>query len=116
MRDPSEACRDAQRATSAERMRRCRARRAVGDVRMAINMDAATIGRLINRGWLAADRQQDGTAVGTAVSAFLRQELSVSEERWVPPAPIAAPQQEPSFAERLAAALARREATQISHS
>jgi len=77
---------------------------------MAINMDAATIGKLINRGWLAADRQQDGTAVGTAVSAFLRQELGVSEERWVPP--VALQPREPSFAELLIAAWARRQAAQ----
>jgi hypothetical protein len=50
--------RDAQRATAAERMRRCRARRANGTIRVTFEVSSEGTAVLANLGWLdAADRQ-----------------------------------------------------------
>jgi hypothetical protein len=57
---------DAQRRTPAERMRRCRARRAAGLVRVSLDLTAAGIADLITAGFLPAASREDAKAVRKA--------------------------------------------------
>jgi len=58
--------RDAQRADSAERMRRSRARRAAGEVRVVYWIQPAGIDILIALGWLKQRERRDSAAVRAA--------------------------------------------------
>jgi hypothetical protein len=60
-----EGC-DAQPATSAERMRRCRARRAAGIVRVSLDLTPTGIAELITAGSLSAVDRSDAKAVRKA--------------------------------------------------
>jgi hypothetical protein len=57
---------DAQPATAAERVRRCRARRAAGLVRASIDLTPAGIAELVTAGFLAAADRADATVVRKA--------------------------------------------------
>jgi hypothetical protein len=57
---------DAQRATPAERMRRCRARRSAGVVRVSLDLTPAGIAELVTAGFLSAADRADATAVRKA--------------------------------------------------
>jgi hypothetical protein len=98
----------ARSATSAERTRASRQRRKDGGVLVTIDLDAASIARLIALRWLPADRQRDRAAVSAAFAAFTRQGLGVGGRLADPPPPLAAPEYQPTLGELLSAALARR--------
>jgi hypothetical protein len=91
--------------TGAERMRQSRQRRKDGGVLVTIDLDAASIARLIAFGWLPEDRQRDRGAVSAAFAAFVRHALGIGEGL---ARPFAAPEHQATLGELLAAALARR--------
>jgi hypothetical protein len=94
---------DAQRATAAERMRRCRARRAAGVVRVAFDLAPAGIAELITAGFLPAASRDDPKAVRTA---FISAAVAGGLAR--PPRPLAAPEQHTGLGDILGAEIAQR--------
>lgn len=60
-------------------MRQSRQCRTDGGALVTIDLDAASIARLIALGWLPKDRQRDRGAVPAAFAAFVRQGLGVGE-------------------------------------
>jgi hypothetical protein len=61
--------------SSAERMRRCRARRRAGYRCVVIEISDDEIGRLVRRGLLSADDREDLDAIQTAVYDFFEQTI-----------------------------------------
>jgi hypothetical protein len=90
----------AEAVAAAARTRASRQRRKAGGALATIDLDAASIARLIALGWLAAGQQRDRDAVSGALAAFVRHELMGDD-----PGP---PLYQPTFGEKLAAALAMR--------
>jgi hypothetical protein len=88
-------------------MRQSRRRRKDGGVLVTIDLDAASIARLIALGLLPEDRQRDRAAVSTAFAAFVRHALRIGESLADPPRPLAAPERQADLGEVLGAAIAR---------
>jgi hypothetical protein len=63
------------KAGSAERMRRCRARRRAGFRCLVIEISNAEIGGLVRHGLLPADDRNDLDAIQTAVYDFFEQTI-----------------------------------------
>jgi hypothetical protein len=57
---------DAQRATAAQRMRRCRARRTAGLIRVSVDLTPAGVADLITAGFLPAASREDAKVVRKA--------------------------------------------------
>jgi len=93
---------DAQPATAAERMRRCRARRAAGLVRVSFDLTPIGIADLIAAGFLPAAGREDAAAVR---KAFVR--AAVASGLASPPRPPAAPERQTGLGDILGAAIAR---------
>jgi hypothetical protein len=93
---------DAQPATVAERMRRCRARRAAGVVRVSFDLAPAGIADLITTGFLPATSRDDPKVVR---EAFIR--AAVAGGLALLPRPLMAEHQE-RLGDILGAAIARR--------
>ena len=66
---------EAARVGSAERMRRCRARRRAGYRCVVIEISNDEIGGLVRRGLLSADDREDLDAIQTAVYGFFEQTI-----------------------------------------
>ena len=94
--------------TGAARMRRSRQRRKDGGALVTIDLDAASIARLIALGWLPENRQRDRGAVSVAFAAFAQHALGIGERLADQPGPHAAPEHQAPLGEVLAAAIARR--------
>src|ERR1700692_1032270 len=94
--------------TGAERMRRSRQCLKDGGVLVTIDLDAASIARLIALRWLPEDRKRDRAAVSAALAAFTMHVLGSGEGLARPPRPLAAPEHQAELGELLAAAIARR--------
>jgi hypothetical protein len=58
------------KSTSTDRMRRHRARKRRGAVRVALDISSEGIGELARLGWLDAKRVDDPAAVGNAILAI----------------------------------------------
>jgi hypothetical protein len=86
--------------TATERMRQSRQRRKDGGVLVTIDLDAASLVRLIARGWLPEDRQRDCAAVSPALAAFVRHALGVGERLADAPHPLAAPEHRATLRDR----------------
>jgi len=99
---------DAPSATSTERMRQSRQRRKDGGVLVTIDLDAASVARLIALGWLREGRQRDRTAVSAAFAAFASHVLGGGEGLARPPSVLAAPEHQATLGDILGAAIARR--------
>jgi hypothetical protein len=95
-------------ATSTERMRQSRQRRKDGRILVTIDLNAASISRLIALRWLPEDRQRDRAAVSVALAAFTGHVLRSGERLVNPLCPLAAPERQETLGELLAAAIARR--------
>jgi hypothetical protein len=93
---------DAQPATAAERMRRCRTRRAAGLVRVSLDLTPAGIADLITAGFLPAASRNDPKAVR---EAFILAAVAGGLAR--PPRPLATPEHRPTLGDILGAAIAR---------
>jgi hypothetical protein len=94
---------DAQPATAAERMRRCRARRAAGVVRVSFDLTPIGIADLIAAGFLLAASRNDPKVVR---EAFIR--AAVAGGLALLPRPLAAREQHTGLGDILRAAIARR--------
>jgi len=99
---------DAPSATSTERMRQSRQRRKDGGVLVTIDLDAASVARLIALGWLREGWQRDRAAVSAAFAAFTGHVLRSGERLVNPSCPLAAPERQETLGDILAAAIARR--------
>jgi hypothetical protein len=89
-------------------MRRSRQRRKNGGVLVTIDLEAASVARLIALRWLPDDRQRDRAAVSAAFVAFTEHVLGGGDGLAHPPRPLAAPEHQATLGELLAAAIARR--------
>ena len=89
-------------------MRQSRQRRKGGGVLVTIDLDAASITRLIALWWLPEERQRDRAAVSAAFAAFTEHVLGGGDGLARPPRPLAAPEHQATLGELLAAAIARR--------
>jgi hypothetical protein len=68
---------EAAKAGSAERMRRCRARRRAGFRCIVIEISDDEISDLVRRGLLSADDREDLDAIQTAVYDFFEQTIGL---------------------------------------
>ena len=94
-------------ATSTGRMRQSRQRRKDGGVLVTIDLDAASVVRLIALGWLREGWQRDRPAVSAAFAAFASHVLG-GQGLARPPSVLAAPEHQATLGDILGAAIARR--------
>lgn len=95
-------------ATSTERMRQSRQRRKDGRILVTIDLNAASIARLIALRLLPEDRKRDRAAVSAAFAAFASHVLGGGDGLARPPSVLAAPEHQATLGDILGAAIARR--------